>query len=361
MKADKYLFDGEKKCRIDELPTGADRDDVDKEEIVEKFEKNLTKMAELQNVFYADRKEGLIVVLQALDAAGKDSLIRHVCSGMNPQGVSVTCLKRPSEEELAHDYLWRVNRVLPKRGEILILNRSYYEDIITAKALHLKDGYHMAKRVIGESEDDFIGNRIRQVKDYERYLYENSYRVVKVLLNVSKDTQRQRFLERIDKKEKNWKFEAGDLETREQFDEYLHLFDKVISKTATKESPWYVIPADQKWYTRFLLSEILIDVLEDTKPEYPELPKEEQEQLAACKARLLAEKGTPDELIEREKATKISGDGAPDGDNAKTDETKTDKTKKQKKEHKKEKKQKKDKEHKKDKKSVDPIYEKIED
>ncbi len=279
MKAEKYRFDGTKKCDLKELPTDSKKDGAEKEKILAKLEENIVKLAELQNRFYADSKEGLIVVLQALDAAGKDSLIRHVATGMNPQGVTVSCFKRPTSEELAHDYLWRVNKVLPKRGEIAIFNRSYYEDVITASVLKLKDTYEMAERVIGVSEKEFIDRRMDQVRHYEEYLYENSYRIVKVFLHVSKDEQKKRFLERIDKPEKNWKFEPADLQTRKLFDTYMETFERVISKTATKESPWYALPADDKWYTRYLFSEILIDAMEQTDPRYPELDEETAAQL----------------------------------------------------------------------------------
>ncbi len=312
MKADKYVFTGDKKCKLNDLPTNSKKDDVKKEEIVKKLQKNLAKLDELQNCFYADKREGLIVVLQALDAAGKDSLIRNVASSMNPQGVKVYCCKAPSSEELSHDYLWRIHKNLPARGEVMFLNRSYYEDVTAVEAMHLKDGFHMKPRGIGQKEEDFIDQRLRQIKHYEEYLYENSYRVVKIFLHVSKDKQRERFLERIDREDKNWKFEAADLDTREQFDEYTKIFNKVITKTATKESPWYVIPADQKWYTRYLLSEILVHEFEDMKSEYPEMPEDEKKLLADCKARLLSEKGTPKKLIEKENATEISGDGEPD-------------------------------------------------
>ena len=271
MRADKYRFDGSRKCILSELPADSKQDQVNKAEIVEQFEKNLKKMAELQNRFYADGREGLIVVLQALDASGKDSLIRHVATGMNPQGVTVSCFKRPTSEELAHDYLWRVTKVLPRRGEIAIFNRSHYEDVITASVLKLKDTYGMAERVIGVSNEEFIAKRISQVKNFEEFLYENSYRVVKVFLHISKKEQKKRFLERIDRPDKNWKFDPGDLETRKLFDTYMDTFEYVISETSTKESPWYALPADDKWYTRYLFSEILIDAMEQTNPEYPTL------------------------------------------------------------------------------------------
>ena len=290
MKADKYRIRPDKKLSLKSLPTDSSKDDVKKESIQAKLEKNIKKLDELQNVFYADGKEGLIIVLQALDAAGKDSLIRHVVTGMNPQGVTVSCFKAPNSEELAHDYLWRVNRVLPRRGEIAILNRSHYEDIITAGVKNLKDSYAMAKRVTGVPEKEFIDRRIRQVRNYEKYLYENSYRVVKVFLHVSKKEQKKRFLERIDRPDKNWKFEAGDLETRKQFDDYMAAFEYVMPRTSTKESPWYALPADDKWYTRYLFSEILIDAVRSTKPEYPKLSKEDSEMLKKYREELLAMK-----------------------------------------------------------------------
>ena len=290
MKAKKYCFDGSKKCILSDLPTGSKHDKVKKDAILEKFHDNLKTLDELQNRFYADGKEGLIVVLQALDAAGKDSLIRHVATGMNPQGVSVSCFKRPNTEELAHDYLWRVNKVLPKRGEIAIFNRSYYEDVITAAVLNLKDTYDMAPRVTGVSEKKFIDERMKQVMHYERYLYENSYRIVKVFLHISKEEQKKRFLERIERPDKNWKFEPADLETRKKFDDYMDTFERVITKTATREAPWYVLPADDKWYTRYLFSEVLIDTISKTKPEYPTLPEDVRSQLSEYKKELENEK-----------------------------------------------------------------------
>lgn len=287
--ADKYKFDGSKKCRLDKLSTDGKPDKVDKKEIMEKFKKNIERLDELQNTFYSDKREGLIIVIQAMDAAGKDSLIRHVASSMNPQGVHVCCLKRPSTEELSHDYLWRINNALPRRGEVTIFNRSYYEDIITVDMHDLKDTFHMAPRIIEQDEKDFLDKRVKQVKNYEEFLYENSYRVVKVFLHVSKDEQKKRLLERIDRQDKNWKFEAGDLVERAIFDDYMKKFDEVISETATKESPWYAIPADRKWYTRYLFSEILVDIFEKIGSEYPELPEEEKAKLQECREKLLSE------------------------------------------------------------------------
>ena len=290
MKADKYRFDGTEKCSLKKLPTDSRNSGLDKQGAEEKLQENLKKLAELQNRFYADGREGLIIALQAMDAAGKDSLIRHVASGMNPQGVKVSCFKRPTSEELAHDYLWRVNKVLPKRGEIAIFNRSHYEDVLAASVLNLKDTYGMAERVTGVSKDKFISRRMKQIRAYEEYLYENSYRVIKVFLNVSKDEQKKRFLERIERPDKNWKFEPADLDTREKFDEYMEVYEDVINETSTKESPWYVLPADDKWFTRYLFSEVLIDAIERCKPAYPQVDPEVAARLNEYKEQLENEK-----------------------------------------------------------------------
>lgn len=246
-------------------------------------------MAALQDAFYADGREGLIFVLQAMDAAGKDSTIKHVMSGLNPQGVQVTSFKQPNSEELKHDFLWRVNKALPARGSIAIFNRSYYEDVLVVQLHDLQKGYQMAPRVLEQDKDEFFAQRYRQIRHYEQYLYENSYRVVKIFLHVSKNEQKKRFLERIDNPAKNWKFSASDLAERAYFDDYQRLYEQVIDATAAKEAPWYALPADQKWYTRYLVSEIVVDALEHTSHNYPVLSTEAQQNLQDCRTRLEAE------------------------------------------------------------------------
>lgn len=289
MKADSYRFDGSEKCRLDKLATNSKTDEVDKEKILAKTAENLQKMAALQDAFYADGREGLIFVLQAMDAAGKDSTIKHVMSGLNPQGVQVTSFKQPNSEELKHDFLWRVNKALPARGSIAIFNRSYYEDVLVVQLHDLQKGYQMAPRVLEQDKGKFFTQRYRQICHYEQYLYENSYRVVKIFLHVSKGEQKKRFLERIDTPAKNWKFSASDLAERAYFDDYQRLYEQVIDATATKEAPWYALPADQKWYTRYLVSEIVVDALEHTSHDYPTLTTEAQQNLQDCRTRLEAE------------------------------------------------------------------------
>ena len=282
MKAEKYIIGG-KKTDIRKLPTNSKEDNVDKEEIIKKYEENKLELAALQDKFYADAREGLIVVIQALDASGKDSTIKNVFSGINPQGVKVHYYKAPTSDELAHDYLWRIHQNIPRRGEIAIFNRSHYEDLVTVQAEDIWKGYHMSDRIFDDSKKEFFEKRYEQVNNFEKYLYENSYRVVKIFLHVSKEEQTAQLLERIELPEKNWKFRADDLKVRDKYDAYLKCFNDVINKTSTKESPWYVLPGDQRWYTRYLVTEILLDALKACKPEYPELPDDEKEKLPECR------------------------------------------------------------------------------
>lgn len=289
MKADKYCFDGSKKLDLNKVSTNSKKDKVTKEEIIEKTAKNQEKIAALQERLYADGREGVILVLQAIDAAGKDSTVKHVMSGINPQGVQVTSFKQPNSEELSHDFLWRVNKHLPSRGMIGIFNRSYYEDVLVVQVHNINKSYHMAERVVGMDDDKFFQKRYAHIRNYEEYLYDNSYRIVKIFLNVSKEEQKERFLERIDTQEKNWKFDAGDLKERALWDEYHKVFEDVINATSTKECPWYVLPADQKWYTRYLVSEILLKTLEDIDPQYPTMSEETAAQLKECRDALMNE------------------------------------------------------------------------
>lgn len=282
---EKYFFDGSKKLNLKKMPTNSKQDDVEKEKILAKTEKNQQKIFALQDKLYAEGKEGLLIVLQARDAAGKDSTIRHVMGGVNPQGVQVYSYKQPSKEELAHDYLWRCNQNLPRRGMIAIFNRSYYEDVLVVRVHKLYKQYQMAERCL--KGRDFIKKRYRQIRNYEEYLYENSYRVVKIFLNVSAEKQKERFLERIEVPEKNWKFSGSDMSERALWDEYNKAYEDAVNETATPENPWYVIPADQKWYSRYLVSEVILDVLEKINPKYPKIDAEELEKFPEYKAQLL--------------------------------------------------------------------------
>lgn len=253
----------------------------------ERTQQNLQQLALLQEKLYAEGKEGVVVVLQAMDAAGKDSAVKHVIGAVNPQGVDVVSFKQPTKEELAHDYLWRAVRALPQRGKMAIFNRSYYEDVLVVQVHHLEKTYRMADRCI---EDDFFEKRYRQITDFERYLYENSYRVVKIFLNVSSEKQKERFLERIDDPAKNWKFSAADLKERAFFDRYQEIYQDVIDATARPHTPWYIVPADQKWLARYCISEILVQALREIDPQFPQLSEEEKKNLAQCRSLLTEQK-----------------------------------------------------------------------
>lgn len=268
-----YCFDGSKKLKLDKLPTNSKKDNVKKKEIIAKTRENQKKIFALQDKLYAEGKEGLLIILQARDAAGKDSTIRHVMAGVNPQGVQVYSYKQPSKEELAHDYLWRCTKNLPRRGMMAIFNRSYYEDVLVVRVHKLYKTYQMADRCL--DEDTFIRKRYKQIRHFEEYLYDNSYRIVKIFLNVSADKQKERFLERLELPEKNWKFSANDIPERELWEKYEEAYEDAVNETATPESPWYVIPADQKWYSRYLVSEAILDALEKIDPGYPRLSEQE--------------------------------------------------------------------------------------
>ena len=289
MKADRYRFDGSHPCDLRALPCDGKQDDLDKEKILAKTARNLEEMAALQDALYADGREGLIFVLQALDAAGKDSTIKHVMGGLNPQGVRVISFKQPNSEELSHDFLWRVHKALPPRGCIAIFNRSYYEDVLVVQVHDLQKTYKMPPRTLEGSKKEFFQKRYRQIRHYEQYLYENGYRIVKIFLHVSKEEQKKRFLQRIDNPAKNWKFSLSDVKERAHFAEYLDTFQEVIDATATPESPWYALPADQKWYTRYLVSEIVVDSLRQCCHQYPRLRENALAELKDCRTQLEAE------------------------------------------------------------------------
>lgn len=286
MKAEDFRFDGHSPCDLTELPTGAGSAKADKPKYQARTAANLEEMGRLQDAFYADGREGLVIILQALDAAGKDSTVKHVMGGLNPQGVTVHSFKQPSTEELAHDFLWRANRALPPRGSIAIFNRSYYEDVLVVQVHDLQKTYRMPPRTTDVGQGEFFRRRYRQIRGYERYLHENGYRVLKIFLNVSKEKQKERFLERIEIPEKNWKFSKSDLKERARFDEYAKIIGEVITATATPDCPWYVVPADQKWYTRYLVSELVTRTLRECCHEYPALSDEARDRLRECRRQL---------------------------------------------------------------------------
>lgn len=284
-------FDGSRELRMAKAPTSAYVDKDDRGAYEELVDRNRVWMGELQDRLYADGREGLVILIQAMDAAGKDSTIKHVMSGMNPQGIDVRSFKQPTGEELAHGFLWRASRALPERGKIALLNRSYYEDVLVVRVHGLWRGYKMPRRCLNDSEDKFFNKRYREIREFEEYLYDNGYRVVKIFLNVSREEQGKRFLERLEDESKNYKFSASDLAERKLWPQYMDAYERAINATATEHAPWYVIPADQKWFTRYLVSEAVLEVLRVIDPHYPEFPKEERARLASYRDQLLGECG----------------------------------------------------------------------
>jgi len=251
------------------------------------MKENKEKIAALQDRFYAEGKYGLLIIFQAMDAAGKDGAIKHVMSGVNPQGVNVHSFKQPSSLELSHDYLWRAAKVLPPRGKIAIFNRSYYEDVLVVKVHKLYENQLLPDRC---KTEDTIEKRYTQIKNFEEHLWENGIITVKFFLNLSKEEQLERFLKRLDRKDKNWKFSDGDLRERGYWDDYQEAYRTAISETATARNPWYVVPADKKDYTRAVISEVLVDVMGSIDPQYPAVSAEQEAELAECKRLLLAER-----------------------------------------------------------------------
>jgi PPK2 family polyphosphate:nucleotide phosphotransferase len=259
-----------------------------KEHAQETLERGIARLSELQEKLFAQDRWAILVILQAMDAAGKDSTIKHVMSGVNPQGCSVISFKEPSTEDLEHDFLWRATRVLPERGRIGIFNRSYYEEVLVVRV-------HPEILSRERLPADLVSGRIWQerfenIKAYEQYLGRNGIMVLKFFLNVSKKEQKKRFLERLDEPEKNWKFSATDALERNHWDEYMGAYEEMIGNTSTKGAPWYVVPADHKWFTRVVVAEALIHELDKLDLSYPQVDKKKRNDLRKARAVLMHEK-----------------------------------------------------------------------
>jgi len=253
----------------------------------ELLDKEIEHLADLQGRLYAQDVYGLLVVIQALDAAGKDGTIRHVMSGVNPQGVVVHPFKVPSVEELDHDYLWRYTQRLPQRGQIGIFNRSHYEEVLVVR-VHPE---LLARQDLpaGSAGPDLWKRRFREINHWEHYLVDNGIKVVKLFLNISKEEQRRRFLRRIELPDHNWKFSAADVQERQRWDDYQEAFSQMLSHTSTEWAPWHVIPADRKWYGRLAAGAVILDALIELDPRYPALEAAQRDELQRMRAALEAE------------------------------------------------------------------------
>jgi PPK2 family polyphosphate:nucleotide phosphotransferase len=245
-------------------------------------------LAELQDMLYAQSRWSILIILQAMDAAGKDSAIKHIMSGVNPQGCQVHNFKAPTAEELDHDYLWRCMKNLPNRGDIGIFNRSYYEETLVVR-VH-KD--YLAKQQLPPElvTQNIWKERFQDIRNFESYLTRNGVVIRKFFLHVSKEEQKRRFMERIDNPDKNWKFSASDAKEREFWNDYMKAYEEMIQNTASKEAPWYVVPADNKWFTRLVVAAAIIDAMASINLDYPKVDDEKLKELAVAKYTLLHEK-----------------------------------------------------------------------
>lgn len=288
MDVKKFLVPAGEKLKLKDYKTDFAGDYKDKKEAVEDLTENIERLAKLQDVLYAQNTHAILIIFQAMDAAGKDSAIKHVMSGVNPQGCEVTSFKQPSSEELDHDYLWRSMKVLPERGKIGIFNRSYYEEVLIVRVhpeiLQLQQLPDKAKK-----DKNIWKQRYEQIRNFEEYLSENGVQILKFFLNVSKDEQKKRFLKRINEPDKNWKFSSGDVKERSFWDDYQNAYKDALEATSTRKAPWYIVPADNKWFTRAAVSEIICQRLESLDLKYPQLVEAHKQELLEAKKVLESE------------------------------------------------------------------------
>jgi PPK2 family polyphosphate:nucleotide phosphotransferase len=286
METKKFLVLPKSKINLSKYPTDYSGDFKSKKEAVKILKKNIERMTELQAKLYAQDKYSLLIIFQAMDAAGKDGTIKHVMSGLNPQGTQVSSFKQPSKEELDHGYLWRISKALPERGRIGIFNRSHYEEVLVVRVHNLIKYQKIPDKF---SNKNIWKQRYEQINNFEEYLYENGIVVIKFFLHISKEEQKKRFLKRIEDQAKNWKFSSDDIEERKFWDEYQKAYQEAISATSKKNSPWYIIPADKKWFARLAVSEIIVREMKKLKPDYPKLNEEQLLDLEKSKQSLMNE------------------------------------------------------------------------
>ena len=278
--SDQYRVDGTQKFDIKKAKTRLKDIYDSKQEYESMLAESAREMDELQSMMYAHNRYGLLVIFQAMDAAGKDGTIKHVLSGVNPVGVKIHSFKRPSETELGHDFLWRTNAVLPQRGTITIFNRSYYEEVLVVKVdpSILLNSQRLPLELTSDL-DKVFKHRYSDIKNMEKYLHHNGIRVVKFFLNVSKEEQAERLIERIEDPSKNWKFEEQDVKVREQWDEYMKAYEDCINETASKKAPWFVVPADDKKNLRLTVGKIIVEELKKMDMSYPDSSPERASEL----------------------------------------------------------------------------------
>lgn len=289
MKIDKFRVAEGSKVNLKNHPTDFTDGFNDKKEAIKDLEKNVLRLAELQDVLYAENVHSLLLIFQAMDAAGKDSVIKHVMSGINPQGCQVTSFKQPSAEELEHDFLWRSQKALPERGRIGIFNRSHYEEVLIVRVHpNILQSQPLPDSV--KNDKNIWKKRYEQIRDWEDMLDYNGTNVLKFFLNVSLDEQKKRFLDRIEQPDKNWKFNTGDSKERALWPDYMKAYEDAMEATSTDRSPWFIIPADKKWFTRLAVSEIIVQKMESLKLKYPTVTEAHRAELLESKKILESEK-----------------------------------------------------------------------
>ena len=271
-----YIVKDGEKINLKKFSTVCDSEIKEDKVRNELMPKAIREINKLQEKLFAENTYGILVVFQAMDAAGKDSTINHVFSNLNPAGVHVNSFKQPSIEEKDHDYMWRINKALPCRGEIGIFNRSHYEEVIVSKIHDLIKSDNLPQELISKN---IWEKRYRQIRDWEKYLTENGFQIIKIFLHVSKEEQKKRLIDRILVKKKNWKFSLADINERKYWDHYQRTYEEMLTATSTKYAPWYIVPADDKWYTRYVVASIVLEELKKINPQFPSLDPEVQKQL----------------------------------------------------------------------------------
>jgi PPK2 family polyphosphate:nucleotide phosphotransferase len=286
MNFEKLLVPPGKSIKLKEYPT-TNGSNLTKDSAAAQLESDVKSLADLQTRLAAQNTYALLVILQGIDAAGKDGTIKHVMSGLNPAGCQVKSFKVPSEEELDHDYLWRYAKALPERGNIGIFNRSYYEEVLVVR---VHPELLQRQRIPGKKSDKFWASRYEEINEFERYLARNGIEVLKFFLHLSKEEQKRRFLDRLDSPEKHWKFSAADVKERSFWDDYARAFEDMLSHTSTEVAPWHVIPADQKWFARLAVANFVVGKLDTLKLKFPTLDAAGKQALADARKSLEAEK-----------------------------------------------------------------------
>jgi PPK2 family polyphosphate:nucleotide phosphotransferase len=286
--AKSFCVESGKRFRLKDCDPGATGHWRSKEHAAEALQQGIVRTAELQDKLYAQNSWALLLIFQAMDAAGKDGIVKHVMSGVNPQGCQVYSFKTPSDLELQHDFLWRTTRVLPERGHIGIFNRSYYEEVLVVRVHpEILKSQRTPASLVGKNVWD---QRFEDIRSFERHMARSGTAIRKFFLHVSKKEQKRRFLARLDQPEKNWKFSAADIRERKYWDDYQKAYEEMIENTATEHAPWYVVPADNKWFTRLVVSTVVVETLESLNLAYPKMDEAKRKELEAAKKILIAKK-----------------------------------------------------------------------